>query len=1148
MADASAECNIKVLCRFRPLNQSEIIRGDKFIPLFQGDDTVSIAGKSYVFDRVFPTNTTQEQVYNTCAKQIVKDVLGGYNGTIFAYGQTSSGKTHTMEGKLHDPHGMGIIPRIAEDIFNHIFAMDENLEFHIKVSYFEIYMDKIRDLLDVTKTNLAVHEDKNRVPYVKGCTERFVSSPEEVMDVIDEGKANRHVAVTNMNEHSSRSHSIFLINIKQEHVETEQKLCGKLYLVDLAGSEKVSKTGAEGAVLDEAKNINKSLSSLGNVISALAEGTKTHVPYRDSKMTRILQDSLGGNCRTTMFICCSPSSYNDQETKSTLMFGQRAKTIRNTASVNLELTAEQWKKKYEKEKEKNRMMKETVQRLESELNRWINDEEDSELDQLCPGAVPLECLIPKEDSLGRLPREESSSSGLSRLPREDSSSSIVIRISEEERQKYEEEIRKLYKQLDDKDDEINQQSQLAEKLKEQMLDQEELLVSSRGDSEKVSSELGRLQMESDIAKAEVKEVLQALEELAVNYDEKSQEVEDKSLQNKLLAEELAKKMAHLMTIEAELSRLQEVSSHQRKRIAEVLNGLMRDLSEFSAIVGNKDIKLPMEITGAIEEEFTVARLYISKIKSEVKSMVKRCRQLENLQMECHRKMEETGRELSSCQLLISQHEAKIHSLTDYMQNIELKNRQLEDNYDSLSEELAKLHAQESMSEVTKGENQADIEESADVKRALVQQMESHRETHHKQLGRLRDDINEKQKIIDDLTDRNHRLHLELERLRSDFDRLRSQEHHKTLQLEELTFLHERHEQSKQDLKGLEETVARELQTLHNLRKLFVQDLTTRVKRHSEMEADDSGGCSHQKQKISFLENNLDQLTKVHKQLVRDNADLRCELPKLEKRLRSTAERVRALEGALKEAKEGAMKDRRRYQQEVESIKDVMRAKNPLRRQHAAQIAKPVRPGQFPLCSPTNPWVRITEQQHSIHFSNAMFQIPSQTASHHTSHPAAPPATASNSNPTQTNNHHSNETSLHQTKTLAAEPPNTTTVDNGTVKDTTVQKTTVDNPTVDNAATVDHSPVKHPTVDNTTVNSAAVDNSPVKHPTEKDTTEKGSTLKDPTVNSTEMVDVDSVNGNTTDINDNRNDVQHCDNHNQENPAKLHHVIQPEQTAS
>ncbi|XP_006629441.1 kinesin heavy chain isoform X1 [Lepisosteus oculatus] len=951
MADASTECNIKVLCRFRPLNQAEVVRGDKFIPKFSGDDTVIIGGKPYVFDRVFPTNTTQEQVYNTCAKQIVKDVLGGYNGTIFAYGQTSSGKTHTMEGKLHDRHQMGIIPRIAEDIFNHIFSMDENLEFHIKVSYFEIYMDKIRDLLDVTKTNLAVHEDKNRVPYVKGCTERFVSSPEEVMDVIDEGKANRHVAVTNMNEHSSRSHSIFLINIKQEHIETEQKLSGKLYLVDLAGSEKVSKTGAEGAVLDEAKNINKSLSALGNVISALAEGTKTHVPYRDSKMTRILQDSLGGNCRTTMFICCSPSSFNEAETKSTLMFGQRAKTIRNTASVNLELTAEQWKKKYEKEKEKNKTMKETIQRLEAELNRWRNGENVPETEQLTNGVVKLETS--------------------DETPVDNSTSSIVVRISEEERQKYEEEIRKLYKQLDDKDDEINQQSQLVEKLKEQMLDQEELLASTRGDSEKVQTELGRLQTESDCAKAEVKEVLQALEELAVNYDQKSQEVEDKSLQNKLLAEELAQKMAHLMALEAELTRMQEMSTHQRKRIAEVLNGLMRDLSEFSTIVGNGEIKLPVEISGAIEEEFTVARLYISKIKSEVKSMVKRCRQLENLQLECHRKMEETGRELSSCQLLISQHEAKIRSLTEYMQNVELKKRQLEDSYDSLSEELARLQAQETVQEVTRNEKQNDIEEEGDVKRALDLQMETHRESHHKQLGRLRDEINEKQKIIDDLTDRNQKLQLELEQLRSEFEKLKSQEHDKSMQLEELTFLHERHEQSKQDLKGLEETVARELQTLHNLRKLFVQDLTTRVKKSSEMEPDDSGGCTTQKQKISFLENNLEQLTKVHKQLVRDNADLRCELPKLEKRLRTTAERVKALEGALKEAKEGAMKDRRRYQQEVERIKDVMRSKNPLRRPHAAQIAKPIRPGHYPACSPTNPlYVRSGE---GVTYSNVMFQ-------------------------------------------------------------------------------------------------------------------------------------------------------------------------------
>ncbi|XP_016425034.1 kinesin heavy chain-like [Sinocyclocheilus rhinocerous] len=961
MTDAVAECNIKVLCRFRPLNQAEILRGDKFLPTFQGDDTVIIGGKPYVFDRVFPTNTTQEQVYNTCAKQIVKDVLGGYNGTIFAYGQTSSGKTHTMEGNLHDTQQMGIIPRIAEDIFNHIFSMDENLEFHIKVSYFEIYMEKIRDLLDVTKTNLSVHEDKNRVPYVKGCTERFVSSPEEVMDVIDEGKSNRHVAVTNMNEHSSRSHSIFLINIKQEHVETEQKLCGKLYLVDLAGSEKVSKTGAAGAVLDEAKNINKSLSSLGNVISALAEGTKTHVPYRDSKMTRILQDSLGGNCRTTMFICCSPSSYNDAETKSTLMFGQRAKTIKNTASINLELTAEQWKRKYEKEKEKNKSLRDTIQRLELELRRWRSGENVPETEQADADVVKID-----GNDETSLDNERSSER---QRERDSDSSSIVVRISEEERQKYEEEIRKLYRQLDDKDDEINLQCQLAEKLKEQILDQDELLASTRGDSDKVQTELGRLQTESESAKAEVREVLQALEELAVNYDQKSQEVEEKNLHNKQLAEQLSLKMANLMELEAELAQMQEVSSQQRKRIADVLNGLMKDLSEFSSIVGNGEIKLPVEISGAIEEEFTVARLYISKIKSEVKSMVKRCRQLENMQLECHRKMEETSRELSSCQLLVSQHEAKIRSLTEYMQNVEQKKRQLEDNYDALSEEFFMLQNSESHVAEVDGGEKADRE--AGGKKAAGRPA-LHAESRQTQLSHLRDEINEKQRLIDDLTDKNQALELELAHVRSSLSNLKLQDDTKSACLEQLSFQQERNEQSKQDLKRLEETVARELQTLHNLRKLFVQDLTTRVKKSTEIGPDDSGGSNTQKQKISFLENNLDQLTKVHKQLVRDNADLRCELPKLEKRLRSTAERVRALEAALKDAKQGAMNDRRRYQQEVERIRDAMRLRYPPRRSNAAQIAKPVRPGHHVAATSPTSFSSTRASKPATSYSNTLF--------------------------------------------------------------------------------------------------------------------------------------------------------------------------------
>uniref|UniRef100_A0A8C5ICI5 Kinesin-like protein n=1 Tax=Gouania willdenowi TaxID=441366 RepID=A0A8C5ICI5_GOUWI len=676
MADP-AECTIKVMCRFRPLNSSEVTRGDKYIPKFQGEDTVVISGKPYMFDRVFSSNTTQEQVYNACAQKIVKDVLEGYNGTIFAYGQTSSGKTHTMEGYLHDTEAMGIIPRIVQDIFNYIYSMDENLEFHIKVSYFEIYLDKIRDLLDVSKTNLSVHEDKNRVPYVKGCTERFVCSPDEVMDTIDEGKSNRHVAVTNMNEHSSRSHSIFLINVKQENTQTEQKLSGKLYLVDLAGSEKVSKTGAEGAVLDEAKNINKSLSSLGNVISALAEGT-AYIPYRDSKMTRILQDSLGGNCRTTIVICCSPSSYNEAETKSTLMFGQRAKTIKNTVTVNVELTAEQWKQKYEREKEKNKTLRSTVTWLENELNRWRNGE-----------SVPVEEQFDKEKANAEV-------LALDNMINEKPATTPNVpgvRLTDVEKDKCEAELGKLYKQLDDKDEEINQQSQLAEKLKQQMLDQEELLASSRRDHDNLQAELNRLQAENEASKEEVKEVLQALEELAVNYDQKSQEVEDKTKEFEAISEELSQKSSILSSLDSELQKLKEMSNHQRKRVTEMMSSLLKDLAEIGIAVGSNDIKHHEGGSGLIDEEFTVARLYISKMKSEVKTMVKRCKQLEGTQSESNKKMDENEKELAACQLRISQHEAKIKSLTEYLQNVEHKKRLLEENVDSLNEELVKLSAQ-----------------------------------------------------------------------------------------------------------------------------------------------------------------------------------------------------------------------------------------------------------------------------------------------------------------------------------------------------------------------------------------------------------------------------------------------------------------------
>ncbi|XP_050461597.1 kinesin heavy chain isoform X2 [Cataglyphis hispanica] len=946
--EIAAEDSIKVVCRFRPLNDSEEKAGSKFIVKFPagGDENcISIGGKVYLFDKVFKPNATQDKVYNEAAKSIVTDVLAGYNGTIFAYGQTSSGKTHTMEGVIGDPNKQGIIPRIVNDIFNHIYGMEENLEFHIKVSYFEIYMDKIRDLLDVSKVNLSVHEDKNRVPFVKGATERFVSSPEEVFEVIEEGKSNRHIAVTNMNEHSSRSHSVFLINVKQENLENQKKLSGKLYLVDLAGSEKVSKTGAEGTVLDEAKNINKSLSALGNVISALADGNKTHIPYRDSKLTRILQESLGGNARTTIIICCSPASFNESETKSTLDFGKRAKTIKNVVCVNEELTAEEWKRRYEREKEKVARWKGKVDKLEAELSRWrqgetVKPEEQVSLVEAPDVTTPINVSV--EGKLDDSPMPATPGGGL-----------MIGSLSNEERQKLEEERERLYQQLDDKDEEINQQSQYVEKLKEQMEEQEELIASARRDYEQLQQEMNRIQQENESAKEEVKEVLQALEELAVNYDQKSQEVELKNKEQESMTEELLAKQVALNNTASELQQLRDMSAHQRKRIAEMLANFLKDLGEIGVAIGgesNENLKIaPPESNGKLEEEFTVARLFISKMKSEVKNLVQRCQGLESFQVDCNKKVSEYEKDLAESRLLISQHEARMQTLAESMKEADARKRALEEEVDALREECAKLKAAEQMQAVTNKEKAEEKEAATKLRVALEEQMDQLRDAHQKQVAALRDELSQKQELISELKDLNQKFTLAHQQMQSDYERLKQEEANKSVKLQELVLLNERRDQARKDLKGLEDTVAKELQTLHNLRKLFVQDLQTRIKKTiSAEDNEDDGGSLAQKQKISFLENNLDQLTKVHKQLVRDNADLRCELPKLEKRLRATMERIKALETALRDAKEGAMRDRKRYQYEVDRIKEAVRQKNLARRGPSAQIAKPIRAGQHHL--------------------------------------------------------------------------------------------------------------------------------------------------------------------------------------------------------
>jgi kinesin family protein 5 len=368
--------NIRVVCRFRPLNEKEFRMGSALCIAFDPDQKTvvttgaqdSLGPMRFTFDHVFSPDTTQGAVYEQAAKPIVDSVLEGFNGTVFAYGQTASGKTFTMTGPSIDDEDLkGIIPRMVGTVFETIAKSPEHLEFTVKVSYAEIYMEKIRDLLNPEKVNLKIHEDKTRGIYIADLTEEYVSDEVEVYQLMKLGGANREVGSTNMNEGSSRSHSIFSLTITQNNTVDYSARTGKLYLVDLAGSEKVLKTGAEGKRLEEAKGINRSLTMLGLVIYTLTDGKSTHVPYRDSKLTRVLQDSLGGNAKTSLIITCSPHPYNEAETISTMRFGIRAKAIKNKPKVNRELTVAELKLMLAKSERENQRKDQRIAALEQEV-------------------------------------------------------------------------------------------------------------------------------------------------------------------------------------------------------------------------------------------------------------------------------------------------------------------------------------------------------------------------------------------------------------------------------------------------------------------------------------------------------------------------------------------------------------------------------------------------------------------------------------------------------------------------------------------------------------------------------------------------------------------------------------------------------------
>lgn len=375
--------NIKVICRFRPENQLEINNGGKSIVEFINNQTLVLYGKDYTtqynFDRIFTPQSSQLDIYQFSIAETVDDLINGYNGTVLAYGQTGSGKSFTMMGEdnansnfMNDPESFGIIPRISHEIFERIASntLDSNeVEYFVEISFMEIYLEQIKDLIDINNDqDFTIHEDKLNGIYVKGLTTKNVTNELELLNYLENGLKYRSVSSTQMNQESSRSHTIFHIKLTQKHVESETIKRSNLFLVDLAGSEKIDKTGSLGQTLQEAKKINSSLSALGNVINALTDGKSTHIPYRDSKLTRILQESIGGNSRTSLIINCSPSSFNELETLSTLRFGTRAKSIKNSVHVNTELSTISLKNKIIQLEKINQNSQAYIKQLEDELS------------------------------------------------------------------------------------------------------------------------------------------------------------------------------------------------------------------------------------------------------------------------------------------------------------------------------------------------------------------------------------------------------------------------------------------------------------------------------------------------------------------------------------------------------------------------------------------------------------------------------------------------------------------------------------------------------------------------------------------------------------------------------------------------------------
>ncbi|ELT90430.1 hypothetical protein CAPTEDRAFT_154669 [Capitella teleta] len=547
--------------------------------------------KTFTFDTTFGPNCKQVDVYNQVARPIVEFVLEGYNGTIFAYGQTGTGKTFTMEGVRAVPELRGIIPNSFAHIFGAIAKAEGDVRFLVRVSYLEIYNEDVRDLLGKDQQHrLEVKERPDVGVYVKDLSAFVVNNADDMDRIMTLGNKNRHTGATNMNEHSSRSHAIFTVTIEcsDKGPDGRQRVrAGKLHLVDLAGSERQSKTGATGQRLKEATKINLSLSTLGNVISALVDGKSSHIPYRNSKLTRLLQDSLGGNSKTIMVANFGPADYNYDETVSTLRYANRAKNIQNRARVN-EDPKDALLRQFQKEIEELR------QQLEEGGGSLSDGDEGSETDS--DGGVD-------ENGKPKRRKKKSRKGGISKEKMAEIQAQIEADrrklekskdMAEEEKQKVEDDLHKKEMELSKAQD---QQAQLQNKLQaieKKIIVGGENLLEKAEEQERMLEESAK-QLQDQKAKAdELRKALEEKEKEALNIEERYSTLQDEITGK---TRKLKKVWTMLMQAKSEVTDLQEEHQREVEGLLENVRQLSRDLRLHMLVI---DSYIPAEYQELIE--------------------------------------------------------------------------------------------------------------------------------------------------------------------------------------------------------------------------------------------------------------------------------------------------------------------------------------------------------------------------------------------------------------------------------------------------------------------------------------------------------------------------------------------------------------------